>query len=943
MTLLTRLLSTLGLQVRHSAAPLMLLALVPAVSAAQVPDDVRRAEEFTAAVEAAQRSPLAAQAFESRYGARLGVELIDSQLASVRAYLADAPEDAEAVLLSVRLEHARDGFAWQEGLLDPSADSTDVDSMTPPSIDRHLTIIDGILARHPASAPAHHWKARLLVEGPLLDLGGIGSWVPWAIRSGEPADWDAGDVLAHARRAVELDPASTLYREFLAVELALDGQVAAAADVMRQSGNPGDQLRLLIEYLDVLGMPPDAEWNWPLQGFLLRVALMGAYDSEDLRFIDNAEVRYGAWTVPMSLEQFEARVQARWPGMRFFTSSSWEGASQAALVMTPSGWTTVAAAAALEDGSLDDADVLVLLVLPPEVAAGLSEGMTNGQAAREVDPEQRLAVLFMNHRRGPWATASAEPIEPPGPPSTPGAAAALEPPGLPIRVATGPLEGPLYPVPGNGRIGLIDSLGHRVVEPRFSRIGRRGIIPQPGERDDVRHWDTDRSDWVTSFPVFAVLERHEGLLTAQGVFVPVEGLEPVDAGEAIELWRVRRGGRYGFVDSSGALAIGAVYDQAAGFRRGHAFVQAGQKWGIIDRAGQFVAPPDWDEVESNGAKNARFDLFRVRIGNRWGLVDRTGRVVLPARFERLTNWQPGDLQVFGFRQGDHWGVVDSTGTVLVPPRFEPVQFMNSGSAWEGREIVVARANSAPLIGVRERGRAYYVRLDGSVAFELTCGGRKRCNCQPRGFTGTLGLAECDGRPGVVDTLGRWIVQPTKEGFIQIVNDSVLTVAFGDVATAEGPPTPLTITVAGRVLDPGPPEGVRVHGRVVEGLRSVYDTQAGRFGFVDTEGRLVIPARFRSVDDFHDGLARARDDAAFGFIDRTGEWVLPPVWDRLAGFDGPLAFGIRQADDCSLAVTYFDRGGATVHTAVISDVTYSLSPESECARRLMRAVNPSGGR
>lgn len=75
----------------------------------------------------------------------------------------------------------------------------------------------------------------------------------------------------------------------------------------------------------------------------------------------------------------------------------------------------------------------------------------------------------------------------------------------------------------------------------------------------------------------------------------------------------------------------------------------------------------------------------------------------------------------------------------------------------------------------------------------------------------------------------------------------------------------------------------------EGLAAVEEQ--GRIKFIDTAGRVVIDRGFKyDVSDdgyvFHDGHCAVNDSTGRhkGLIDRTGRWVLPPVYDRVYPYD-----------------------------------------------------------
>ena len=60
-----------------------------------------------------------------------------------------------------------------------------------------------------------------------------------------------------------------------------------------------------------------------------------------------------------------------------------------------------------------------------------------------------------------------------------------------------------------------------------------------------------------------------------------------------------------------------------------------------------------------------------------------------------------------------------------------------------------------------------------------------------------------------------------------------------------------------------------------------------WGWINRSGEVVIPPAWR-WDDHEDfgpqGLARVRVDRKWGWIDTSGEFVIPPIWDEVAAFD-----------------------------------------------------------
>ena len=62
----------------------------------------------------------------------------------------------------------------------------------------------------------------------------------------------------------------------------------------------------------------------------------------------------------------------------------------------------------------------------------------------------------------------------------------------------------------------------------------------------------------------------------------------------------------------------------------------------------------------------------------------------------------------------------------------------------------------------------------------------------------------------------------------------------------------------------------------------------KFGFVDRSGRFVIAPTFKFVAPFTEGLAGAYGSGGYGYIDKTGAWVIRPQFGHAWAFSEGLA-------------------------------------------------------
>lgn len=68
---------------------------------------------------------------------------------------------------------------------------------------------------------------------------------------------------------------------------------------------------------------------------------------------------------------------------------------------------------------------------------------------------------------------------------------------------------------------------------------------------------------------------------------------------------------------------------------------------------------------------------------------------------------------------------------------------------------------------------------------------------------------------------------------------------------------------------------------------------GYFGFMDTNGNVVIPAKFDFVGTFVDGICDVIIGDKCGAIDKSGNYIITPKYDAMTSFFGGLA-GVRLA-------------------------------------------------
>ena len=220
-----------------------------------------------------------------------------------------------------------------------------------------------------------------------------------------------------------------------------------------------------------------------------------------------------------------------------------------------------------------------------------------------------------------------------------------------------------------------------------------------------------------------------------------DGLCDVSIGFATEV---------GYLNTSGRLAIPAVFERGWAFQEGLAAVRQRGKWGFIDTGGRFQVTPAYEMVTpfrnglAAGLKNNAWHIIDSRgltlfscpfapvpprigdtliaamDGRRHGAFTRAGAPAIPCRFGFLGPDSSGLLRAMN---DGKWGFVDRAGETIIPFQYDWCDDMDSGLA------------------VVERNGVYeYVDTAGAVAVPL------RFSEEPSRFVDALAHVPAGGRP-----------------------------------------------------------------------------------------------------------------------------------------------------------------------------------------------------
>lgn len=137
--------------------------------------------------------------------------------------------------------------------------------------------------------------------------------------------------------------------------------------------------------------------------------------------------------------------------------------------------------------------------------------------------------------------------------------------------------------------------------------------------------------------------------------------------------------RYGFIDRNGNMVISPKFDDTYDVREIPIAVKQGELWGYINKSGDFVVEPKYNEAlkYSDG-------IAAVKEGNSWGYINKIGKFVINPQFNGagLFNEDIGFIIL-----NNKLGFIDKSGKIIVVPQFEKNRYPNDCVFHEGMASV----------------------------------------------------------------------------------------------------------------------------------------------------------------------------------------------------------------------------------------------------------------
>ncbi len=387
-------------------------------------------------------------------------------------------------------------------------------------------------------------------------------------------------------------------------------------------------------------------------------------------------------------------------------------------------------------------------------------------------------------------------------------------------------------------------------------------------------------------------------------------------------------------------------DSIAGFHKNHAVIYRNLKQGLIDRDGNLALEPKYKSIDVLDLNRAKVELpdqwlvitpknetvnqlvaddlipsgndFIVRESGNYGVVNRELKLILPTQYEHLARLSEGRWIA---KQKGKYGVIDESGTPLVSFRFDSLTDDPHGyraltrQGWSlidknGKEKTYksyAYLGGASLRNLHPSNyKGYWGLLDQNGDEVIHCVYDSLIQ-----FSNELLVVKFKGKYGIINAREDWLVAPQAHP-MEIVKDGLYLLRTpkniflkrlnGEVLYFTNNRIRLEKDLWFEILPDGVEKAIDYEGRIInrtavpektqklfvasEGLMGIQ--RDGKFGFVDSRGRLRIANRYDSIQDFQEGLAPVKLIGKWGFVNTDDKIVINPNYESVKRFKNGLA-------------------------------------------------------
>ncbi|MFN0031070.1 MAG: WG repeat-containing protein [Flavobacteriales bacterium] len=318
-------------------------------------------------------------------------------------------------------------------------------------------------------------------------------------------------------------------------------------------------------------------------------------------------------------------------------------------------------------------------------------------------------------------------------------------------------------------------------------------------------------------------------------------------------------GLYGYVNTDGTWLIAPQYDDAWAIAYGLGKVKKGEYWGYINAKGQSVIPVEFLKVGSVSE-----DLIAItNKENKTGYYNVRGQKVIDFIYDQGCDFYSGMAAV---KSNQKWGFINNTGKLLIAHLYDENVTESDWDDWSGwaSELDFGYSFSGDYAIVKLQGKKGLINKTGKVLIDFVY------DQIEAGHTGNYIARKCDVNG-----------ENCTYGIINQNGAALLPFQYSHITT-----------------------GFDCF-KIYQGTEVDYlfgEITGGVMGFADMTGKVIAPCIYDNTDDnlyayvfdgiytdryyragFHNGYYHAAKGGMWGYIDAQGKEVIPFQFESASSF------------------------------------------------------------
>ena len=280
--------------------------------------------------------------------------------------------------------------------------------------------------------------------------------------------------------------------------------------------------------------------------------------------------------------------------------------------------------------------------------------------------------------------------------------------------------------------------------------------------------------------------------------------------------------KIGYMDKNGNIIIQPDYSYKQNgstipfFYKGFIAIKKGEKMGIIDKTGKTVIPFEYDNLYVHYQVKDAFPAAKKENGkNLYGIINAQNKIVIPITYDEMLM----DSNLVKVKKDGKWRLMNITGKKILTDEYD----------------AITTYSQEKLIQVTQADQLKFFDVSGVLLFEKA--------------KNVYTIISC--REGMIKSKVN-----DKYGYLDLKGNEVIVTRYDDANDF-------------------------INGLAKVGKKSTASGSIILYGFIDKKGKEIIPLIYPSANLglFQFELIKAKDPETnrFGYYDKTGKWVLEPVY------------------------------------------------------------------